>query len=271
MRDIIVSTGTACEETLHSTASRLSEKRTVKAVAPFYDDWATCRSARNGPSHLPNGNSQDLVFNVKTVTAHERTGVVPIVEHTVPPARTYAPEEIAGLSSTAKIFNKLNTSQTVQNEDDEPDPSHVSSPGYSPTDRASKGIFSASLGTLDLKPDPERRPASGNGNSCAIAQDRGPAENKWKDRREQNQERTQERSRSVANNVVHEKWGSVFVVGGGQRRRRAPLRQRSGGGTEDTPEARKAQVKDLSVFGISTPIDCGFLKQVFESMLSQAT
>lgn len=43
------------------------------------------------------------------------------------------------------------------------------------------------------------------------------------------------------NSVVHEKWGSVFVVGGGQRRRRPPVRNRSTG-LDDTPAARKAQV-----------------------------
>lgn len=43
------------------------------------------------------------------------------------------------------------------------------------------------------------------------------------------------------NSVVHEKWGSVFVVGGGQRRRRPPVRNRSTG-LDDTPTARKAQV-----------------------------
>ena len=54
----------------------------------------------------------------------------------------------------------------------------------------------------------------------------------------------QDRDRPVKS-VMHEKWGSVFVVGGGQRRRRASVRRRSAE-AEDTPAARKAHVRQTA-------------------------
>lgn len=52
----------------------------------------------------------------------------------------------------------------------------------------------------------------------------------------------QDRGQPSFTNVMHEKWGSVFVVGGGQRRRRASVRRRSVE-AEDTPATRRAHVR----------------------------
>jgi len=52
--------------------------------------------------------------------------------------------------------------------------------------------------------------------------------------------------------AVRDNWGSVFVVGGGRRRRRPPAKQRSAE-MEETPAARRAQVREaycvFQVFG----------------------
>ena len=52
----------------------------------------------------------------------------------------------------------------------------------------------------------------------------------------------QHRGQPSFTNAMHEKWGSVFVVGGGQRRRRAPGRRKSVE-AEDTPATRRAHVR----------------------------
>ena len=56
----------------------------------------------------------------------------------------------------------------------------------------------------------------------------------------------QERGQPSLPNVMHEKWGSVFVVGGGQRRRRTSVRRRSVE-TEDTPATRRAHVRPPAI------------------------
>lgn len=57
----------------------------------------------------------------------------------------------------------------------------------------------------------------------------------------------QDRGQPSFTNVMHEKWGSVFVVGGGQRRRRASVRRRSVE-AEDTPATRRAHVRLPMIF-----------------------
>lgn len=56
-------------------------------------------------------------------------------------------------------------------------------------------------------------------------------------------------SASDANNncAVRDNWGSVFIVGGGRRRRRPAVRQRPSE-IEETPAARRAQVRDIVVY-----------------------
>lgn len=56
-----------------------------------------------------------------------------------------------------------------------------------------------------------------------------------------------DRGHSSFTSIVHEKWGSVFVVGGGQRRRRASVRRRSVE-VEDTAAARRAHVRQCVVY-----------------------
>lgn len=56
----------------------------------------------------------------------------------------------------------------------------------------------------------------------------------------------QEHGQPSLTNVMHDKWGSVFVVGGGQRRRRASVRRRSRE-AEDTPATRKAHVRPPTI------------------------